>query len=45
MLAWTNASAGAVQFYISKSDAMSSSTDLLKVALVSVAISPWPNLP
>lgn len=44
VLAWTNGTAGALQFYVAKSDAMSSATEPLKIALVSVAVSPWPNI-
>ena len=39
-LAWANVSAGGVGIYLGSQDAMASSTDLLKLALLQVALAP-----
>ena len=44
VLAWANATAGGVSFYISKNDAMASDTSSYKVALITLALSPNPFL-
>jgi len=42
VLAWANASAGGIGLYLGSQDAMSSNTDLYKLALLQVALSPNP---
>ena len=42
VLAWANASAGGIGFYLGHQDAMSSNTDLFKLGLLQVALSPNP---
>ena len=42
LLAWANVTAGGVGMYIGHQDAMSSNTDLFKMGLLQVAVSPNP---